>query len=464
MTSKKLLIAGAMLALANNAATAGGFDRGGVNIDQLFDKERVSTDFGVTFVLPQRDLNNVVRGSNIDSAFSAAGFPSAAINSGFTVPALAPQTSSRIEVDNDYVVPTAGFKVAIGDHVDCLASYSEPFGADAEYGLNNAFSVSGVNFNIDSNDYGLTCSYKFDAGPGQLRAIAGFSYLELQGTQTRQTLGDLVPVSGGTALVPGAGAGGAPLAIDLPAGAVVVPSAASPTGFAIANTQATSTFALEDEAFGYRVGLAYEIPSIALRASVVYNSAYRLDDLTGFADTTRLAVIPGTLGAVNAASASTEIPQSVEVKLQTGIAEGTLAFGTFKWQQWSKLGIIPISGVISPFSGLPTPISFDPLYRDGFTASLGLGRQFSDLLSGAASIGYDRGTSTITGTQTDTWTFSTGVSFNFTENFEFRVGGVVGLLTDGTSGPSGGDPANDLTYSFGNDVLGAFNLKAKLRF
>ena len=98
---------------------------------------------------------------------------------------------------------------------------------------------------------------------------------------------------------------------------------------------------------------------------------------------------------------ATEIPQSLELRVQTGIAEETLALARIKWQQWSRLGIVPVNGVISPTTGLPSTTSFDPLYRDGWTVTGGIGRTFSERLSGLASITWDRGTSTISGFQTD---------------------------------------------------------------
>ena len=63
--------------------------------------------------------------------------------------------------------------------------------------------------------------------------------------------------------------------------------------------------------------------------------------------------------------------------------------------------MIPISGVFSPVTGLPSPVSFDLFYRDGWTVTGGVGHKFTETISGAASITWDRGTSTISGYQTD---------------------------------------------------------------
>jgi len=51
-----LAAGGALLALGG-VARAGGFDRGGVNIDLLFDDRPYAVEAGVTHVSPQRELH-----------------------------------------------------------------------------------------------------------------------------------------------------------------------------------------------------------------------------------------------------------------------------------------------------------------------------------------------------------------------------------------------------------------------
>lgn len=453
-------------------AQAGGFDRGGVNIDLLFDESRFATEAAVTYVTPQREIQNVQRGANeatqtaISSqlapivgaagatatqaeinAFIAANPPvngaivqnvSNAVIANFAGAGLnpGPATTASIDVDSDYAVPRLGAKVTVIDNVDCLASYTEPFGADADYGTGHAYSASAVKFSIDTNDYGLTCSYKFSAGEtslgkAQFRIIGGVSYQELDGFQSRQRFLDFANL--GLATIGG-----------------------------VTNTAGVGSFSVDGDAWGWRIGAAYEIPDIALRAQLIYSSKYEYD-LTGIQDNRGFgAVIPGT--GVVPISLTTEIPQSLEFKLQSGIAPGTLAFFNVKWQEWSKLGIIPIVGGRSPVTGQPTNLSFDPLYQDGWTITGGLGRQFTEQWSGVFAVTWDRGTSTTSGTQTDTWTFSGGVSYNHSESVELRLGGALGVLTSGTSVPTGGDAANNVSYSFGNDLVAAISGAVRIKF
>ncbi|WP_027061144.1 OmpP1/FadL family transporter [Mesorhizobium loti] len=399
----KALVGAGCFSLVVSAASAGGFDRGGVNIDQLFDASPYSFDAGVTYVSPQRKLKNVKR---LDSP----PFPVAL-------------SSSSVDVGGDYAVPHIGIKANLFEAVDCLATYTRPYGADADYGTNNAYSPTAVKYSVKTNDYGLTCSYKLNVGKGDLRFIGGVSYQDVDAFLSRQTL------------------------------------------LAVGNT-GVGTFKLSDSAWGWRAGAAYEIPEIALRGSLMYYSSYKYDGLSGTVDTTGFAGKPlGNVTGMFPVSASAEIPQALELKLQSGIAPGWLAFGSVRWQQWSKLGIIPISGVRSPITGLPSATSFDLLYRDGWTISGGIGHKFTDQISGLVSLTWDRGTSTTSGYQSDTYALATGISYSPNDKVEVRLGGSIGVLTSGSSTFAGvGDGANAITYTYGNDLLLAGSASVKVKF
>ncbi|MEI8701324.1 OmpP1/FadL family transporter [Mesorhizobium sp. ISC15] len=400
---KALLGAGCFSLLISGVANAGGFDRGGVNIDQLFDAAPYSFDAGITYVSPQRTLKNVQR-------LDGSGM-----------------STSEIDVGGDYAVPRVGFKANIFEPLDCLATYTEPYGAEADFGMNNAYSPTAVKYYVKTNDFGLTCSYKVNLGKGAIRFIGGVSYQEVDAFLSRQTL------------------------------------------LAFGNT-GLGKFKLSDEAWGWRVGTAYEIPEIALRASLIYSSSYKYDGLSGTVDSTGFRgafpadLIPGSTG-VFPVSASAEIPQAVELKLQSGIAPGWLAFGSIRWQEWSRLGIIPINGVRSPVTGAPSPVSFDLLYRDGWTVTGGIAHKFTDQLSGAVSLTWDRGTSTTSGYQSDTWSVASGISYSPNDKIEVRLGGSIGVLTGGSSTFTGvGDTANAITYTYGDDLLLAGSASVKVKF
>ncbi|MEM7067487.1 MAG: outer membrane protein transport protein [Pseudomonadota bacterium] len=415
-TIKTAVMGAVTSSLLTSAAVAGGFDRGGVNIDQLFDKDRLSANARVTYVSPRRTIQNITR-----------------VGPGGPLPI--PGQGASVDVDSNYVVPRFGAKLNIGEGFDCLASYAEPYGADAGYGTGNVYSPSAVRFFLDTEDYGLTCSYQFGAGStslgdGYARIIGGFSYLEADGFLSRQSL------LFGAAPIPG-----------------VRPGLPPNPGLA--------TFSISDNTYGWRAGVAYEIPDIALNATILYNSKYDLE-FSGVQDTTGFGA-GHPLAGILPINLFTEIPQSLEVKLQTGINESTLAFLNMKWQDWSQLQIIP---VINAITGTPTGSTLDLSYQDGYTVTAGIGRKLSENVSVLTSLTWDRGTSTIVGTQSDTWTLAGGIRYKEGDNFRVSVGGAIGILEGGASGINAAnpDPAGGVVYSYEADIVYAITASAKYRF
>ncbi|MEO0328881.1 MAG: transporter [Pseudomonadota bacterium] len=482
------LIAGSLL---STSALAGGFDRGGVNTDQLFDNERFSATASVTYINPQREQKNIRRSANnaassilaggvfvasggtvnVGNPAAVQGFlaanPAAAAAILGNVPA--PQTGASVDANADYWVPRFGYNQSLADGVNCLFSYSEPFGADQNNGANNALSASSVNFSIDTRDYGATCKYTMAAGEtsvgaSQISLIGGLSYQELDGFLRRQSFFDFaaagIPSLVGVPLEPIV-EGGVAAAAGIPAAAVQT---------TVTNTAGFGTFDVNGDAVGWRAGLAYEIPAIALRAAIIYHSSYDYD-LTGVQNNTGFGVAANNPNALVPISATTEIPQALEIKLQSGISEGTLAFANFKWQDWSKIQSVPIVGGVTATAvgltpagaaALPTTLAFDALYSDGYTVNVGVGQVLTENVSGFAAVTWDRGTSTTIGSQTDTWTLSGGFRYKEGENFELNLGGAVGILTGGFSAGTGGlDQANLVSYTFDDDLLLAASASVK---
>ncbi|MBY5389113.1 OmpP1/FadL family transporter [Rhizobium leguminosarum] len=402
---------------------AGGLERGGYNIDQLFDTSPFSFQSGVTYVTPQRKLKDV---RDTDTSTSPGG---GNLNS-------RPNTADD---SSNYTIPYIGFKAGFGDAIDCLVDYSEPFGGHTDPGLNWAGANNNIETEIKTRNYGGTCSYRFDVGPGQLRFIGGAFYQEVEGFKER--LVSTVPLLVGT----GNGVG----RLDL-----------------------------EDSGWGWRAGLAYEIPEYAMRASLVYNSRVKYDNLTGTVDLTQVtapfAPLNGSpYGRVTDVFGSAEAPDSLELKLQSGIAPDWLAFGSVKWTNWSVLQSVPFcpkstKGLVACTSGGATELtSLDLLYQDGWTITGGVGHKFNEQWAGAVSLTWDRGTSQGYGAQTDSWTLGLGAAFTPTEHIEWRVAGAVGVLTSGSSGvvtQNGVTFGDDVSYSFDNDMVAALSTSLKIKF
>ncbi|NIZ60815.1 hypothetical protein DL239_07495 [Sedimentitalea sp. CY04] len=128
-----------------------------------------------------------------------------------------------------------------------------------------------------------------------------------------------------------------------------------------------------DTGVGYLVGAAYEKPEIALRVAITYFSKVKHELATSeFLGVSQ----PDTV-------TSTETPQAVNLDLQTGIAKDTLLFGGVRWVEWSAFEIAPAAytGTI----GSPL-VAFQ---NNTFTYTLGVGRKFSENLSGSAAVSYE---------------------------------------------------------------------------
>lgn len=385
------------------SAFAGGLERAGYNIDLLFDPSKAAFEAGVVFVNPDRQVYNT-KDTN-----AANGSGTNGIGGGTTT---ARDASS-------YSVPRFGVKVNIFDSVDCLADYSQPWGIHAAPGRNWKGANSNTETRVDSYAVGATCSYKTDLGKGDLRFIGGVFYEEVSGFKER----------------------------------LVAPPNALRNGI--------GRLDLEGDGYGWRAGVAYEIPEYAMRASLVYNSAVDLGDVTGSLD---LRQVNGSyIPVVGTAS----MPDSVELKLQSGIAPDWLAFGSVKWTDWSQLqsiGFCPSNGGACPAGGIT---SLDLLYKDGWTVSGGIGHKFNDQWSAAATLTWDKGTTTGLTTQTDTWTIGAGVGYTPTKNVEFRLGGAVGILTSGSVHAvtsNGVTYGKEASYDFDNDVVTALSTSVRVKF
>ncbi len=402
-------------------AQAGGLERGGYNIDLLFDPGQYTFESGVVYVAPQRKLENVQDTDASDGPLNALGY------------------EGSTDETESYFVPRVGFKAQLVDGLDCMADYSQPWGAHTNPGSAWAGAQHNIETKVESDNYGLTCSYKFDVGPGQLRVIGGGFYQEVSGFKER-----LVAPPIAFSPLPGTGVGRLDLAGD---------------------------------GWGWRIGAAYEIPEYAFRASLVYNSEVDLDDITGTLDLRNVpsAVDPTNplLGQLTDVYGATAMPDSIELKLQSGIAPDWLAFGSVKWTDWSQLQSIPFCptstrGLAACTTGSAVEAtSLDLIYRDGWTISGGIGHKLNEQWSVAGSVTWDRGTSQGFGSQTDTWTFGTGVSYTPNQNVELRLAGAISLLTSGESGvvtANGETYGDDVSYDFGTDIAAAVSTSLKVRF
>ncbi len=419
-------ILGASLASAalSTSALAGGFQRGTADTDILFEQGTAVMRTGVTYVNPQR------------------GFES--ING---------QSGNFGTYTQNYLIPSLAFGIN-SEMAGCAGTYVISFAAESDYtgapgGALPAGPTAGSRTEtseFESNEFGLTCRLSYTNDIGRFSVLGGVfaEDFTFDGTSVSNT-----PITTAT----------------LPFGTV-------PVFLPVRTTVETKS----DYAIGYRVGAAFEKPEIALRAQIMYRSEATHDNFTGTGQVVAngnayaigpsgaQVVLPGpALGSVVAPGTSdfSEVvsPQSLYINAQTGIAPGTLLLASFRWTDWSTNG----TAVSSITTARGTSSSLSPYnWRDGYTASIGLGRAFTDEISAAVSVGYDRGVSTGSETTyTDLYTLAGGVSFKANEWSELRFGGLVGYWTDGEQSTSDGAYFN---ATVGDDFVYAVNASMKFTF
>lgn len=120
----------------------------------------------------------------------------------------------------------------------------------------------------------------------------------------------------------------------------------------------------DDYQFGYVLGAAYQIPEIALKLAMTYESEMTHEYSDGNDDPFEIT-----------------IPQAVTIHARTGVAPGTLVFASARWQEWKEFVVDP-----DDFPGAD-PIAQELSNR--WTYELGVGHRFNENWSGAFTVGYE---------------------------------------------------------------------------
>ncbi|WP_315919773.1 OmpP1/FadL family transporter [Mesorhizobium sp. SP-1A] len=369
----KALLGASCAALAVvGTAQAGGFARGTADTDILFEDGNFNMRAGVTYVSPHREFSKVQPGAN---------------------PALLGTSYT-----DAYAVPSFAAKVNLTDNFRCAGTMVDNNGGSATYAVPKPSGKLEEDFT--TNEKALTCGVKFQVGPGNFWLLGG-GYMEDFNYHRLNAFGPL----------------------------------------------GDATLELEGQEFGYRVGAAYEIPDIALRAQVMYRSG------TSYGAEGQLnapaGVLAGALAAQGVPSAANpflalpanyqvpvealgmgNLPQTVELKLQSGIAPGWLAFGSVKWADWSVQKSLDVRS--KPSAAFPNgiPISSDVYnWKDGWTVTGGVGHAFTDRISGLVSLTWDSGVSTGYDFSSDTYTLAAGASLKDNIGGELRAGVGLSYLT-----------------------------------
>lgn len=181
---------------------------------------------------------------------------------------------------------------------------------------------------------------------------------------------------------------------------------------------------------GYVAGVAYERKDIALRVALTYSSAIELE-------------LDGSVGDMNA-----KMPGSLNLDFQSGVAADTLVFGSVRWADWSDAYITDtLAGNL---------VSYD---EDTLSYTLGVGRKFSDTLSGALSLGYEaaQGGEASNLAPTDgNFSIGLGATYNTGNGIELTGGVRYVMAGDATTELLGADFSDNSAIAVGLKVAYTF--------
>lgn len=260
---------------------------------------------------------------------------------------------------DSYAIPSAAAKFQVGD-LACAGTVTTPYGGSTTFAAPTASGKTSEKFTVV--ELGATCGYHFDVGPGFVSVLGGV-FVEQFEYELMTALG--------------------------------------------------TTTSIASNEVGYRVGAAYSIPEIALRAQLMYRSGANHAP-TGTTSAGGAVIAP--------ASGLGSLPQSVELKVQSGIAPNWLAFGSIKWTDWSVLDTLNLNaGVFMSQNRY--------FYKDGWTVSAGIGHQFNDMVSAFGAIQWDQGVGTGWDGASDTWTVGTGIAVKSDNGNELRITGSYTFLS-----------------------------------
>jgi len=353
-----------------------------------------------------------------------------------TLGALA--NTSLDDMAGDYYFPQAALKLQLTDNFSFGLLYDQPFGAEAKYsatdqtlpvaGNPGAFQLMGETTEVEVNTQNISM-------------ILGFQPIEnfnIYGGGVYQTVKGDVQLRG------------------------IAYGANQALGLYNANMK-------EDSAVGWLAGLAYQIPEIALKASITYRS--EIDHEAATTETGSSALLGGAFST----RADTKIttPQSVNLDFQTGIMADTVAFANVRWVDWSNFAIRPTAfGKASETLGAlgRGPVGgFDLVaYSDDqINATVGIGRKLSEQWAGNVSVGWDSGAGNPVSTLGPTegyWNVGLGLQFSPAPNY-FIAGGVkYFMLGDAEAQPASMFGTNESVASFEDNDAWAYGLKIGYRF
>ena len=255
-------------------------------------------------------------------------------------------TNGSGDVADNYFTASLGYKQPLGDALSFALILDQPYGVDIEYpgAADGSANLGGTEAVVNSAAITALLRYQFGGG------FSVHGGLRSEKIDARVALG----------------------------------------GVAYADLNGYEADFDGDAAVGWQAGVAYERPDIALRVSLTYSSEIEHEFDT--VETVDSALIQGALLGGQASLASTTdltTPEALNLDVQTGVAEGTLVFGSVRYARYSDVALVPT--VFDAAVDLTNPddnslIDLD----DSLDVRLGVARRLTDRLAGLASVTWSR--------------------------------------------------------------------------
>ena len=341
----------AVMCVAAGAASAGGLDRSGQSISAIFADDNTAA-ISLGFVSPS------VSGTDIGGTGSYS-------------------------IGNDYRQYGFSYTNKVTDTFSYALIVDQPYGTDVTYqGNRRTDNLAGTSADLSSRAATVVLRYRFS---DRFSMHGGVSYesvkadVTLNGAAYRNEIAVPALTEGVNSALP-TGVPALPEstlqnALNGNAVAQATVNAYTPPGdpqlFNTLQAAADLGYSFnmkEDAAFNYLVGLAYEIPDIALRVSATYR----------FETDHSASTVENIVGNTFSGRVKYKTPQSLNINAQTGIAQNTLLTASYRWTDFSAVNVVPeVLG-----SDL---VNIDDSHR----YTVGIAHRFNDALAGSITFIYE---------------------------------------------------------------------------
>jgi long-chain fatty acid transport protein len=136
----------------------------------------------------------------------------------------------------------------------------------------------------------------------------------------------------------------------------------------------------------YVFGAAYSKPEIALRVEVLYQPGMKMKANGTYSASSAMAAVGIAAGATRDLNVTLKTPETVTLNFQTGIAKDTLLTASIHRAKWGS------AQILAEVDNIPlNAANVSSAFTDTTKYSIGIGRKFSDVLSGSVSYSQEDG-------------------------------------------------------------------------